>query len=56
MAALELLERCGARRYVEELARHHRHRALEILDETGIDNPAQQRLRTVARFLIEREF
>ena len=56
MAALELLERCGARRYVEDLARYHRQRALEILDETGIDNPAQQRLRTVARFLIEREF
>lgn len=55
-AALRLLEAYGARRYVEGLARYHRQRALKVLDETGIDNPAQQRLRALARFLIEREF
>lgn len=54
--ALDLLEACGARRYVEDLAQYHWQRALDALAETGIDNLAQQHLRTLARFLIERQF
>lgn len=54
--ALQLLEETDARRYAEDLARQHWQRAMDILARTGIDNPAQRRLRTLARFLVEREF
>lgn len=55
-AALHLLEEAGARRYAEDLAQQHWQRAMDILAETGIDNPAQGRLRALARFLVERQF
>lgn len=54
--ALHLLEKAGARRYAEYLAQQHWQRAMDILARTGIENPAQGRLRTLARFLVEREF
>lgn len=55
-AALDILEQAGAREYAEDLARKHRQRAMRVLAETGIENPAQSRLRSLADFLIEREF
>jgi geranylgeranyl diphosphate synthase type I len=54
--ALRLLEQAGARRYAEDLAQQHWQRAVDTLAEIGIDNPAQGRLRALARFLVEREF
>ncbi|MFQ5342339.1 MAG: polyprenyl synthetase family protein, partial [Anaerolineae bacterium] len=53
---LRLLEEAGARRYAEDLAQQHWQRAVDTLAEIGIDNPAQRRLRDLARFLVEREF
>lgn len=61
-AALDILERAGAREYARDLARKHRQRAMRVLAktavlaETAIENPAQSRLRGLATFLIEREF
>ena len=54
--ALQLLDQAGARRYAEDLAQQHWQRAVDTLAEIGIDNPAQGRLRALARFLVEREF
>lgn len=54
--ALRLLEQAGARRYAEDLAQQHWQRAVDILAAMEIDNPAQGRLRILAKFLVEREF
>jgi geranylgeranyl diphosphate synthase type I len=62
--ALHWLEEAGARRFSKHLAQQHWQRALNTLSAigtstgpgTGTDHPAQRRLRTLATFLIEREF
>jgi geranylgeranyl diphosphate synthase type I len=54
-AALDILERTGAREYAEEMARSYYHEALEALDQTGIENAAQSCLRELAASLWERK-
>ena len=53
--ALDILEQVGAREYAEGLAEHYYVRALRHLDETGIDNAAQDHLRQIAASLLRRE-
>jgi geranylgeranyl diphosphate synthase type I len=55
-AALGVLEEAGARRYAEELAQEHWERAMAILADIGVRNPAQRRLQALARFLVERDY
>ena len=55
-AVLESLERADARAYAREQALKHHHQALEYLEATGIENPAQETLRHIATTLIDRSF
>ncbi|MDE3075375.1 MAG: polyprenyl synthetase family protein [Chloroflexota bacterium] len=52
----ELLERTGAKRWAVARAADYRDRALAALDATGIRNESQEALRTIAGFLIDREY
>lgn len=53
---LGLLDEVGAQDYAKRLADKHYRQAMTKLDSTGIENQAQDRLRSLARFLVEREF
>jgi geranylgeranyl diphosphate synthase type I len=48
------LDDLGAREYAHSTATQHWRLAHDALNKTGIDNPAQRRLRELALFLIER--
>lgn len=50
------LEGLGARQYAEEMATRHWKLAVDTLETAGIQNQAQERLRELARFLIERQY
>lgn len=52
---LQKLDHVGARDYAQEVATRHWRSALDWLDQTGIQNQAQDTLRELARFVIERE-
>ena len=54
-AALTLIEGLGARQYAEEMAEAYYRQALQSLEDTGIDNAAQQCLRELAASLLGRE-
>ncbi len=49
-----LLEQAGARDAAQALAAQYHHQALEALDATGIQSPAQTALRDLARALLQR--
>ena len=51
-----VLEEVGARSYAQRLAEEHRQQALAELEQTGIENPAQERLRQLALFLTRRAY
>lgn len=51
---LSVLEDTGARAWVEQEAQRYRDLALEALEGTGIDNPAQQSLRVLTAFSTDR--
>lgn len=53
-AAFKILEDLGARRYAEEMADDHYRQALAELDAVGVENEAQDDLRELAAFLVER--
>jgi geranylgeranyl diphosphate synthase type I len=53
-AALDIMERAGAREYAEAMAGKYYQAALESLDQTGIENDAQSCLRELASFLMRR--
>jgi geranylgeranyl diphosphate synthase type I len=55
-AALGVLERAGARRYAEEMANDHYQQALAELSAVGVENEAQDDLRELAAFLVERTY
>ncbi len=54
--ALRILEGLGARRYAEAMANGYYQRALAELDATGVENEAQDDLRELAVFLVERTY
>ncbi len=51
-----ILDSVGAQEHARQMANHHYHLALQELDGTGIRNAAQDRLRKLALFLIERRY
>ncbi len=51
---LELLEEAEARAYVQAQAEEHTARALAALDQTGVENAAQQQLREMATSFLQR--
>jgi geranylgeranyl diphosphate synthase type I len=51
---IKRLDDLGARDYAQSTAAHHWRLAHKTLERTGIDNPAQARLRELAHWLIER--
>lgn len=53
---MRILESLGAREYAREMATRHWQSALDTLDKTGIQNRAQDRLRELALFLIDRQY
>ncbi|TKJ31653.1 MAG: polyprenyl synthetase [Chloroflexi bacterium B3_Chlor] len=53
---MEKLDSLGAREYVHQMATQHWQLALDTLEKTGIRNPAQDRLRELALFLVERQY
>ncbi len=53
---IQLLDSVGAQERARQMANHHYHLALQELDGTGIRNAAQDRLRKLALFLIERRY
>ncbi len=53
---MRLLENLGAREYAQQMATQYCQAALETLEQTGIRNQAQDRLRELALFLIERQY
>lgn len=55
-AVMDRLEHLGAREYARQQATHHWRLALESLEQTRRSNEAQDKLRDLARFLIEREY
>jgi geranylgeranyl diphosphate synthase type I len=55
-AALSILENLGARRYAEIMANDYYQQALAELDATGLENEAQDDLRELAAFLVERTY
>ncbi len=55
-AALKILEYLGARRYAEDMANDYYQQALAELDATGVENEAQDDLRELAAFLVERTY
>ncbi|MDH4209552.1 MAG: polyprenyl synthetase family protein, partial [Anaerolineae bacterium] len=54
-AAMELLDALSARDYCQRMANEKFELAVEILDGASIRNEAQNRLRTIAQFLLERQ-
>jgi geranylgeranyl diphosphate synthase type I len=54
--ALNILEDLGARHYAEEMANDYYQEALTELDAVGVENEAQDDLRELAAFLIERGY
>lgn len=54
--ALKILENLGARRYAEIMANDYYQQALAELDATGMENEAQDDLRELAAFLVERTY
>jgi geranylgeranyl diphosphate synthase type I len=54
--ALKIVEDLGARRYAEEMANDYYQQALAELDATGVENEAQDDLRELAAFLVERTY
>lgn len=54
-AALDLLDRLGARRYAEEMAEQYYRLALAALDEAGKENAATSHLRELAASLLRRQ-
>ena len=54
--ALNILEDLGVRRYAEEMANDYYRQALVALDATGVENEAQDDLRELAAFLVERTY
>jgi len=55
-AALRILENLEARRYAEIMANDYYQQALAELDATGMENEAQDDLRELAAFLVERTY
>ena len=55
-AALKILEGLGARHYAEEMANDYYQQALAELNATGMENEAQDDLRELAAFLVERTY
>lgn len=55
-AALRILENLEARRYAEMMANDYYQQALAELDATGVENEAQDDLRELAAFLVERTY
>ena len=53
-AVMDVLERCGAREYAESVAEEYAKKGMAALDTAGLSDDAE--LRTIARFLIHREF
>ena len=53
-AVMDVLERCGAREYAESVAEEYTKKGMAALDAAGLPKDAE--LRTIARFLIHREF
>jgi geranylgeranyl diphosphate synthase type I len=53
---LDMLEGLEARDHVERLADEYKQRALEELEQTGLRNEAQDRLRELARSLTVRSY
>jgi len=54
--ALRILEDLGARHYAEEMANNYYQQALAELDAVGVENEAQDDLRELAAFLVERTY
>ncbi|MBC8264828.1 MAG: polyprenyl synthetase family protein [Anaerolineales bacterium] len=54
--ALKILENLGARQYAEIMANDYYQQALAELDATGVENEAQDDLRELAAFLVERTY
>ena len=54
--ALKILEDLGARRYAQAMANDYYQQALAELDATGLENEAQDDLRELAVFLVERTY
>jgi len=55
-AALKILENLGARHYTGGMANDYYQQALAELDATGVGNEAQDDLRELAAFLVERTY
>jgi geranylgeranyl diphosphate synthase type I len=53
-AVLDILSAVGAREYAEEMEQEYYHRALENLEQTGINSSAQAQLRELAASLLGR--
>lgn len=53
---MRTLENLGARKYARRVAQQHSQLALDALEKTGMQNRAQDRLRELALFLIERQY
>lgn len=53
---IERLDKLGAREYATKMATRHSELALDALESTGIQNQAQDRLRELALFLLERQY
>lgn len=53
---IERLDRLGAREYACEMAAQHSKLALDALESSGMENPAQDKLRELAGFLVERQY
>jgi len=54
--ALKILENLGARQYAEVMANEYYQQALAELDAVGVKNEAQDDLRELAAFLVERTY
>jgi len=52
---MERLESLSARQYAEEMAARHLELALDTLENSRIQNQAQENLRKIAHFLVERQ-
>jgi geranylgeranyl diphosphate synthase type I len=55
-SVMKKLDELGAREYARGVATQHWQLALHSLEETGIHNPAQEKLRELALFLVERQY
>ena len=55
-ATLDILEHLGVRRYAEAMANDYYQQALAELNAVGVENEAQDDLRELAAFLVERKY